>query len=59
MPNRRSHDNVELVSKMVKLGVSKTKAESIVSGLGAAQITNALSDAKALKAIIDVPSRNR
>ena len=59
MPNRRAHDNVALVSKIVSLGVSKTKAESIVSGLSAAQITNALSDAKALKAIIDIPTRTR
>ena len=57
MPNRREHDH--LVSKIVALGVSKVKAESIVSGLNDAQITNGLSSAKALKAIIDVPSRNR
>jgi len=57
MPNRREHDH--LVSKIVALGVSKVKAESIVFGLSDAQIVNALSSAKALKAIIDIPSRNR
>ncbi len=59
MPNRRPHDHVSLVSKMVSLGISKVKAESIVSGLSVTQITNALNDAKALKAIIDIPSRNK
>ena len=59
MPNRRPHDHIALVSKMVSLGVSKAKAESIVSGLSSVQVTNALNDAKALKAIIDIPTRNR
>jgi len=58
MPNRRPHDHIALVSKMVSLGVTKAKAENIVSGLSETQITNALNDAKALKAIIDIPSRN-
>ena len=53
MPNRRVED---LVSKMVSLGVSKSKAQRIVSGLSDAEISNALKSAKALKAIIDIPS---
>ena len=57
MPNRREHDH--LVSKIVALGVSQVKAERIVSGLSDAQIANALSSAKALKAIIDIPTRTR
>jgi len=56
MPSRRKED---LVSKIVAQGISKSKAENIVSGLSSAQIANALSSAKALKAIIDIPSRNR
>ena len=56
MPNRRVED---LVSKIVSMGVSRAKAESIVSGLSEAQIASALSSAKALKAIIDIPTRNR
>ena len=56
MPNRRIED---LVTKMVSMGVSRSKAESIVSGLSETQIANALSSAKALKAIIDVPTRPR
>ena len=55
MPNRRVED---LVSKMVALGVSRSKATSIVSKLNDSQISNALNNAKALKAIIDVPTRN-
>lgn len=57
MPNRRPHDH--LVSKIVALGVSKSRAERIVSGLSDAEIANTLNSAKALKAIIDVPTRNR
>jgi hypothetical protein len=53
MPNRRVED---LVTKMVSLGVSKSKAQSIVSELSDAQIANALSNVKVLKAIIDVPT---
>ena len=53
MPNRRVND---LVTKMVSLGVSTSKAKSIVSGLSDAQIANALSSVKSLKAIIDVPT---
>ncbi len=56
MPNRRVED---LVTKMVKLGVSKSKAMSIVSGLSPTEIANALNNAKVLKAIIDIPSRDR
>ena len=56
MPNRRVDD---LVTKMVSMGVSRSKAESIVSGLSETQIANALSSAKSLKTIIDIPSRNR
>lgn len=59
MPNRRPDDHIALVSKMVSLGVAKVKAESIVSGLSETQITNALNDARALKAIIDIDTRNR
>jgi hypothetical protein len=57
MPNRREHDN--LVSKMVALGVSRTEAERIVSGLSPAQVSSALKDARALRAIIDIDSKNR
>ena len=57
MPHRREHDN--LVSKIVSMGVSKAKAESIVSGLSDAQITRALTDASVLRSIIDIPTRNR
>jgi hypothetical protein len=57
MPNRREHDH--LVSKMVALGVSRTEAERIVSGLSPAQVSSALKDARALRAIIDMDSRNR
>ena len=57
MPNRRPHDH--LVSKIAALGVSNSRAERIVSGLSDAEIANALNSAKALKAIIDVPTRNR
>ena len=56
MPNRRVED---LVTKMVTLGVSKSKAMNIVSGLSPSEIVNALNDAKVLKAIIDVPTRDR
>ena len=56
MPNRRVED---LVSKIVASGVSRVKAERIVSGLSAAEIANALNSAKALKTIIDIPSRDR
>ncbi len=56
MPNRREYD---LVTKMVSLGVLKSRADVIVSRLSDSEIANALSSAKALKAIIDVPTRNR
>ena len=56
MPNRRQHDH--LVSKIVSMGVTKARAESIVSGLSDSQISKALTDASTLKAIIDIPSRN-
>ena len=56
MPNRRKDD---LLTKMVSLGVSKSRAETIVSGLSDSEIANALSSAKALRAIIDIPTRNR
>ncbi len=56
MPNRRVYD---LVTKIVSMGVSRSKAESIVSGLSEVQIANALSSSKALKAIIDIPTRPR
>ena len=44
---------------MVSLGVAKSKADRIVSGLSGAEISDALSNAKALKAIIDIPTRDR
>ena len=56
MPNRRKE---HLVTKIVSMGVTRAKAESIVSGLSEVQIANALNSSKALKAIIDIPSRNR
>ena len=57
MPNRREHDH--LVSKIVALGVTRTEAERIISGLSPAQVSSALKDAKALRAIIDIDNRNR
>ncbi len=56
MPTRRVDD---LVTKIISLGVSKTRAERIVSGLNDAEIANALNSVKALKAIIDIPTRDR
>jgi hypothetical protein len=56
MPNRRVED---LVIKIISMGVTRVNAESIVSGLSEAQVANALSSSKALKAIIDIPSRTR
>jgi len=56
MPNRRVED---LVTKIVSIGVTRVKAESIVSRLSEAQVANALSSSKAFKAIIDVPTRTR
>ena len=47
MPTRRVED---LVSKIVASGVSRAKAERIVSGLNNAEIVTALKSAKALKA---------
>jgi hypothetical protein len=54
MPNRRVED---LVTKIVSMGVTRVKAESIVYGLSEAQVVNALSSSKALKAIIDIPTK--
>ena len=53
MPNRRVED---LVSKIVAQGVSRSKAEKIVSNLSDVQIADALRSVKSLKAIIDVPT---
>ncbi len=53
MPTRRVED---LVSKIVASGVSRAKAERIVSGLNNTEIATALKSAKALKAIIDGPT---
>jgi hypothetical protein len=47
------------LTKMVSLGVSKSRAETIVSGLSDSEIANAFSSAKALRAIIDIHSRNK
>ncbi len=57
MPNRRPHDH--LVSKIVSLGVSQIKAESLVSGLSDSQIAKALTEASVLKSIIDIPTKSR
>ena len=57
MPNRREHDH--LVSKIVALKVSRAEAEEIVSGLSDSQISRALNDAASLKAIINLPTRNK
>ena len=54
MPARRVDD---LVTKMISQGVSKSRAERIVSGLNDAEIANALNSVKALRTIIDVPTR--
>jgi hypothetical protein len=56
MPNRREHDH--LVSKIVALGISKVKAESLVSRLSGSQVSDALSSTKAFREIIDIPSRS-
>ncbi len=53
MPTRRVED---LVSKIVASSVSRAKAERIVSRLNNTEIATALKSAKALKAIIDVPT---
>jgi hypothetical protein len=46
-----------LVSKIVKMGVSRAEAEQIVMDLSAEQKSQALEDARALRAIIDVDNR--
>ena len=47
----------ELVSKLVKMGVSEPTARRIVGDLSTEQIAKALTDAKSLKAIIDIKGR--
>ena len=44
------------MSKIVAQGISRSRAEKIVSNLSAVQIADAMKSAKALKAIIDVPT---
>jgi hypothetical protein len=46
-----------LVSKIVKMGVPRAEAEQMVKDLSAEQKSNALEDARALKAIIDIDGR--
>jgi hypothetical protein len=46
----------DLVSKIVAQGISRSRAEKIVSNLSDVQIADAMKSAKALKAIIDIPS---
>ena len=46
-----------LVSKIVKMGIPRAEAEQIVKNLSAEQKSNALEDARALRAIIDIDNR--
>jgi hypothetical protein len=51
-----SEDEI-LVSNIVKMGISRAETEQIVKDLSAEQKSNALEDARALRAIIDVDHR--
>ncbi len=44
----------ELVAKIVKLGISKVKAEQIVRNLSAEEKSSALKDAGFLRVIMDI-----
>jgi hypothetical protein len=46
-----------LVSKIVKMGIPRAEAKQIVMDLSAEQKSQALEDARALRAIIDVDHR--
>ena len=52
-----SSKNEILVSKIVKMGISRVEAEKIMMALSAEQKFQALEDARTLRAIIDVDHR--